>query len=179
MRFTINLVTKTYLDDRLISRIGTVIIIILLSILMLNVYFSATIAGKIGRISTKIAEIESKFAKRPVGVSEKEFTELTAKISFYNSIIRKKSYNWLNILDQMEQVVPEGIAISSLRPDLKQQIIKIEGRAKNFKLVQIFIDKLNDSKVFTSVLLLSHSYEKNSDSSKAVQFVITCKVTLP
>jgi len=179
MRFNINLVTKTYLDDLRIQRWGTFVILILVSFLAWNVYRVSWSAGSLKKVSSDISELETGFAMRPVGVSEKEFTALASKIGFYNGIIRKKSYNWLYLLDQLEQVTPEGIAISSLKPDLKEQLLKIEGRARNFKLIQNYLEKLNDSKFFSSVLLQSHVSEKNGDSVKGFQFVITCKAALP
>lgn len=179
MRFTINLVTRTYLDDLRINRWGTFVILVLVSMFAWNVYRVSWGAGTLKKISSDIAELEAGFAKRPEGVSEKDFTALTAKISFYNGIIRKKSYNWLALLDQVEQVTPDGIALSLLHPDQKEQQLKIEGRAKNFKLVQNYMEKLTDSKAFNSVLLQSHALEKIGEAPKGIHFVITCKAALP
>lgn len=179
MRFNINLVTRTYLNHGLINRWFTFLILLLVTLLAANIFRTARGAAELYSLSAQVAEIEAGAAKRPQGVSEEEFKRITGKITFYNSIIRKKSYNWLEVLDQLEQVTPEGVAISLLKPEQKIQQLKIEGRAKNFKLVQKYLEQLTDSHFFTSVLLQSHRSEKNNESGTGLEFVITCKVALP
>jgi len=175
MYFSINLATRTYLDRRLVNRIGACLVIALLLLLAWNINRAAWSFGELRRLRADIKADESSLSSRPHGVSEKEYTGLLGTIGFYNEIIGRKSFNWLGLLDQLEQVTPEGIALSALTPDRKSGEVKIEGRAKNFAQLRVYLDKLEDSRVFTSILLLSHSTIAVGERTKAVQFSISCK----
>jgi Tfp pilus assembly protein PilN len=79
------------------------------------------------------------------------------------------------LLERLELATPEGIALSALTPDMKSGAIKIEGRARNFAHIRLYLDRLEDSKFFSSILLLSHSNITAGERAKAVQFSISCK----
>lgn len=178
MYFTINLATRTYLDRRLVNRIGAGIFATLIIMLAWNINRVAWDVGELRRLRADIATYENRLSSRPNGVSEKDYTSLLANISFYNEIISRKTFNWMGLLEQLELATPEGIGLSALTPDRKTGELKIEGRAKNFAHIKLFLDKLEDSKVFTSILLLSHSDVAAGERSKGVQFSISCKAAL-
>jgi type IV pilus assembly protein PilN len=178
MYFSINLATRTYFDRRLVNRVGALILVLLLVLLVWNVNRTAWGTGELRRLRTDIASNESRLNSRPNGISEKDYTGLLARIGFYNEIIGRKSFNWMGLLEQLELTTPEGIALSALTPDKKSGDIKIEGRAKNFAQLKLYLDKLEDSRVFTSILLLSHAEVAVGERAKAVQFSISCKAAL-
>ena len=72
---------------------------------------------EIQRYNSEIAGLDQRLKVVTKGVSEKEYKALLSRIAFANNIIDKKRYNWLALLDKLEQVVPEGVAISSVEPD--------------------------------------------------------------
>jgi type IV pilus assembly protein PilN len=175
MYFSINLATRTYLDRRLVNRIGFSLCAVFVVLLVWNINRTAWSYGELRRLRTDISAYEGRLSSRPNGISEKEYTLLLGNISFYNDIIRRKSFNWMGLLEQLELATPEGIALSALTPDKKSGDIKIEGRAKNFAHIKSYLDKLEDSRIFTSVLLLSHSDIAVGERTKGVQFSISCK----
>ncbi|MBK5273549.1 MAG: PilN domain-containing protein [Desulfuromonadales bacterium] len=175
MRFTINLVTRTYLDPKLVNRISFLIIALMLCMLAWNVYRVSWNFGELQHLKADIASYRQRLDSRPKGVSEKEYTNLLADIKFYNEIVGRKSVSWLVLLDQMESATPEGIALSLLAPDRKTGLLRIEGHARSFASVKSYMEKLEDSKVFTSILLLSHSNVAAGEKSRGVQFTISCK----
>ena len=101
---------------------------------------------------------------------------MLGKIDFANSIIDKKMYNWLDLLDKLEKVVPEGIAISSVEPDPKGQSLKLSGIGRNFTKLRVFMEKLEESNYVTDVYLTSQGRSRLSDDMQGVTFNITCRV---
>lgn len=178
MYFSINLATRTYLDRRLVNRVGVALFTLLSLLLIWNVYRVAINAAELSRVRTENSSFEERLNSRPQGVSEKEYTKLLATVGFYNEIIGRKVFNWMGLLEQLENTTPEGIALSLVAPDRKNGDIKIEGRAKNFVLLKTYLDKLEDSRVFTSIFLVSHSNIAVGERSKGVQFTVTCKAVL-
>ena len=176
MRFTINLATRTYLDNRLINRIAFGVIALLVVLLAWNIMDISSKFGEQSRLNAEIAAIESKFAVKPGGISEAEFSRQKSRIRFYNEIIDRKNSNWLKTLELFESSTPEGIALSSLTPDKKKDTWKLDGRAHSFKKVQQYVEKLETSKNFANVLLLSHQNITVGEKTHGVQFSISCKV---
>lgn len=178
MYFSINLATRTYLDRRLVNRVSAGIGAVLFILLAWNISRIAWHLGELRRLRADITAYESRLDSRPNGVSEKDYTGLLANIGFYNEVIARKSFNWMGLLEQLELATPEGIALSAVAPDKKIGDIKIEGRAKNFSQIKVYLNKLEDSKVFTSIFLLSHSDVAVGEREKGVQFSISCKAAL-
>ncbi len=176
MRYTINLATRTYLDNRLINRVAFAVIALLLLLTAWNVMGISSNMGEQSRLISEIAALESKFVMKPGGISETEFTRQKARIRFYNDIIDRKSSNWLKKLEQFENSTPEGISLSSLTPDKKDEAWKLDGRALSFKKLQQYVERLEASKNFSNVLLLSHQNIAVDDKTHGVQFTISCKV---
>jgi hypothetical protein len=178
MRFTINIATRTYLDRKLVDRISYSVLALLLILLAWNISRTFWGVGELRRLQADNASYETRLNSRPSGVSEKDFTRLLADIKFYNEILGRKSFNWLGLLDQLEGSTPEGIALSALAPDIKTGELKIEGHARSFAQVRSYIEKLEDSKGYTSILLLSHTNISAGEKTKGVNFAISCKAGL-
>jgi len=176
MRYTINLATHTYLDNRLINRIAYAVIALLFILTVWNSMDISSNMGEQSRLKSEIAAIESRFATKPGGVSEAEFIRQKSRIRFYNEIIDRKRANWLKTLELFENSTPEGIALSSLTPDKKKDAWKLDGRAHSFKKLQQFVEKLEAAKNFSNVLLLSHQNIAVGEKTRGIQFTISCKV---
>jgi len=179
MRFTINIATRTHIDLKLVNRAGYAVLALLLVLLAWNVSRTFWSVGELRRLQADNSSYEKRLNSRPNGVSEKDFTRLLADIKFYNGIIARKSYNWMGLLEQLEEVTPDGLAMSMLAPDRKKGEVKLEGHARSFAQVRSYLEKLEDSKTFTSILLLSHSEVTANEKSKGVNFSISCKAALP
>lgn len=176
MRFTINLATRTYIDHRLLNRLGYCAIALLLAMAGWNVSRVSSNMGEQSRLNTEIKAIQNRVGAGPSGISEAESSRQKLRIRFYNEIIVRKSTNWLGLLELFENVTPEGISLSSLTTDKNQEEWKLDGRARNFKSVQQYLEKLETSKNFSNVLLLSHQNITTGENALGVQFAITCKV---
>lgn len=178
MHFTINLATRTYLDRRLVNRSGIAVLAVLALLLVWNISRTAWSYGELRRLRTDIAGFEGKLSSRPSGVSEKDYTQMLARIGMYNEIIGRKTYSWLNLLDQLEGVVTDGVALSAVIPDRKAGLLKIDGRSRTFSQLRTFLDKIEDSKEFTAITLLSHSEIAVGEKTRGIQFSISCKAAL-
>ncbi|GFE61611.1 PilN domain-containing protein [Geobacter sp. AOG2] len=178
MRFTINLATRTYVDQRLISQICYAAIVLLVLVLSWNTFVAFSNLGELHRLKSDITTYEGRLNSRPKDVPEREYTHLLAEIAFFNGIIERKAFNWLGLLEQMENVTPEGIALTSLAPDMKSGDVKIEGRAHSFANLRTYMEKLDESKAFTKVLLLSNRDVAISDKVRGIQFTISCRAAL-
>lgn len=176
MRYTINFATRTYLDHRLLNRLGYGVIVVLLLVAGWNISRVASNLGEQSRLNADIAGLQSKVGAKAGGPSEKELNSQKTHIRFYNEIIERKSINWLNLLDILENATPAGISLTSLTPAKDMTEWKLEGNARSFNAVRQYLEKLETSKNISDVLLQSHKSMVANDKSTGIQFVISCKV---
>ena len=176
MRFTINLATKIYINTKLLKLSTAAAILLLALTLILTIRNVSAKSEEMKRLANEIATLDSKFKTTSKGVSEKEYHALLDRIGFANTVIEKKMYNWVGLLDKLEQVVPDGIAISSIDPDPKGHELKLAGIARSFNNLRIFMEHLEDTKFFTDVYLVSQGESKLGDTVQVIDFKLTCKV---
>ncbi|MSN26269.1 MAG: hypothetical protein GJV46_10435 [Geobacter sp.] len=176
MRYSINLASTTYIDRRLINRSCFGIIALLVVLLCWNVTKASWTFSEQRRINTEIKALEGRLINKPGGVSDKEFAQQRSQIGFYNEIIDRKSKDWLKLLDMIEGVTPDGVSLATIAQGKKKDELALEGRAKSFGNVRQYLEKLEESKGFANVLLLSHQEFVTADKGRAVQFKISCKV---
>jgi len=178
MRFTINLATRVYVDQRLVSQVCFAAIVLLLLLLSWNCFSALGNLDELRRLRADITTYEGRLNSRPSDVPEREYTRQLAEIAYYNGVIERKSFNWLGLLDKMEETLPEGVTLIALTPDTQTGEIKCEGRAHSFANIRAYLEKLDESRAFSEVLLLSHRDVELSDKVKGVQFTISCRTAL-
>jgi type IV pilus assembly protein PilN len=176
MQLNINLATRHYINTRQLNLALSLIIALLLLWIFISVKDIAYNSGEMKRLAADTGALDAKFKTLSKGVSEAEYNKLLSRISFANAVIERKSVNWLSLLDRLESVVPDGIAISTLEPDAKKETLKLAGVARNFSNVRQFMENLEGSHFFTDVFLISQAEVKFGQSQKGISFSITCKV---
>ena len=175
MRFNINLATRTYLDSEL-TRVALVFALFLAILFCWKFFQFFQNKGKLEQLKNEIVSLEDGLKPQSFNVSEREYKTQRQSVVFYNEIIERKSAYWLRLLDQLEQVTPEGIAVFSLTPDKKTGVVKIEGRTRHFSSVSSYLERLGNSGTFSDVLLLSHTEFVVGPKRHGVQFVISCRM---
>lgn len=176
MRISINLATRSVYDQRLVSRLLIGAVILLSVLLVWTVLRFAWNLGETSRLDSDIAAAEKRLQSAPPGISEQEHAAVKQGAAFFNEIIKRKTYGWLDFLERLESVTPDGVTLSLLSPDKSGGIIKIDGMARNFGALESFLEMLEDSGYFHEVLLLSHSNFELWEQAKGVKFSISCKV---
>ena len=176
MHYTINLATRTHLDHLMINRLVYCAIAVLVVAFGWNVSRVTANIGEQSRLNAEISAIQGRLATKPNGISEADFSRQKGHIRFYNEIIERKSLNWVNRLELFEKVTPEGISLSSLSPGKNPEEWMLEGRARSFKVVQQYLERLEEAKTFSNVLLLSHQNMAAGEKMRGVQFTISSKV---
>lgn len=177
MKFRINLATRIYVDTARLRLCTTLVLVLLLSLSVLNVRSFIARAAEVKRLSGEMAAMDDRAKAASKGVSDSEYRALMARIDFANTVIGKKTYDWLALLDRLESAVPDGVAVSSIEPDPKKQGLKLAGVTRSFASLKGFMERLEDSKYFTDVYLTGQGDTKLGDNTQGITFTITCKVT--
>jgi type IV pilus assembly protein PilN len=176
MRFTINLATRTHFDYRLADRACTFAVLALAVLLAGSMMLFAWNLGNMRRLDAEISAAEKQPARPLPIIPEKDRAGIMANITFYNGVIKRKTYGWLAFLEHLETATPEGISVTLLSPDREKGSTAIEGFARDFKVLEDYLEMLEDSEVFYDILLLSHKKIELWEQAKGVKFSISCRV---
>jgi len=128
MRLDINLATHPYEDAREFwARWGSVVgLLAVLTLLLLG--WAVRSWTNAGRDRNSISQLQEQIAKRDRERAEAQsFLDMSANRStrdqsqFLNGLIRRKSFSWTRVFEELEQVVPQNLHVTSLRPELNDQ----------------------------------------------------------
>ncbi len=172
MRFRINLATRTYINAGQLKTAIAAAVALLALLLLINIQRLAANAGEAKRLQNELG------VSRGGGkvVSDLEYQALLVRIKFANGVIEMKTFDWLALLDKLEMVVPDGISLTKIEPDIRENGLKVSGVAKNFKNLRHFMENLEGSATFTNVYLLGQGLPASGENFKGITFNIACKV---
>ncbi len=175
MRLTINLATRRYVNQPLLNAWLIAGCLLFGGLLLFQVRELAYNQAELARIRGLSAAAQSRPHGAPT-VSEAQLKALSARIRFANALIEKKTVNWLNILDSLEEVVPNGVALVQIEPARGEQLLQISGAARSFAELRAFLENMEHSKNFSDVYLVSQSETKVGLTQHGLNFAVTCKV---
>ncbi len=178
MQFKINLATRTYINKKKVNSAIVASVIVLLFLFLVQVKIYSRNAGEISRISSLTTADKAVFKKNVPEFTDKDYVKLTDNIKFCNSLIEKKTYDWVGLLNRLESVVPEGLTLTSLEPDSEEHTIKLTGNSLTFGVMSHFIQNLEASDFFSNVYLHKQDEKETKDKQNLLSFTITCKYKL-
>lgn len=175
MRLQINLATRRYVNTRGVKGVAVALCLLIGGALVYQVQDAAYRQGEIKRLKEVTAATAAKSGRGPQ-VSEPQYRELMVKIRSANEMLAQKSLDWVALLDQLEAVVPDGMALNSIEPSREGNEVKLTGVTRNFSAVRKLLENLEQSSYFSEVYLLSQQQAKVGLTQRGVTFSVTCKV---
>lgn len=177
MNLNINLATRVYINFKLVNLVLALSLLLCCSWLAFNLYSFTANLEQMKRYTALASHNSGATAVKAVPAAE--YNKFLAQVKTYNAILYKRSYDWLTLLENLEQLVPAGVSLKLLEPSKKGESVRLTGTATGFPAVRKFIENIEGSKVFTEVYLTDQTFEKLENKRKAVNFSVTCKVATP
>lgn len=175
MNFNINLATRVYVDFRKLNICFALFGVVLSFWLVFSIYIAVNNAANIRKLADYKAKLSHGADLKKV--SEKDYATFLADVKNVNSILYRRSYDWLSLLANLERLVPEGIALRSVEPSEKGAVLKLSGNARNFSAIRRFIENLENSETFNEIYLTDHAATKDGNQ-KGITFTVTCKASV-
>lgn len=124
----------------------------------------SSMAGSI-RADEQAARVESEALGQQVAILEAKLDrpESTAKlneIGFLNAIVTKKELSWTQLFANLETMLPDAVALVSLRPQINNQgpvLLQIDARGRTMNDIKQFISALEQSEFFDKVEVSSEN----------------------
>ena len=167
MRLNINLATHPYEDAREFwMRWGTAVALLAVVTVAL---LGWTVRGWIvaGRDRHNIAQLQQMIAGRDHERTEAQtFLEMSANRStrdqseFLNGLIRRKSFSWTLVFEDLEQVMPPNLHVISLRPEFNEQnamLLDMKVLGENRSAAVDLVHRMEGSSRFRNAQLMAES----------------------
>jgi type IV pilus assembly protein PilN len=176
MNLNINLATRVYVNFKRVNSFLALLFLLCFVWMAFNLYRFASNQEQMN----KYTEFISRTGRGGEGkaVSDAEYAKLVADIKNVNGILYKRSYDWISLLENMEKLVPAGVALRSLAPHEKGESIKLTGTATGFSSIRRFVENLESSKSFTEIYLTDLVNTTVENKRQAINFTVTCKASI-
>lgn len=160
MKLTLNLASRGYVNRRalFLGYFLLAALLILLLLLLANSFYRLHVYNS--QISAHLEEINRDLGLQGSATEEvtsPAYLQLQERVSYANQLIAKDSFRWTALLDQLEEVVPDGVKIRSIQPDYRQRGLKIACVARGLGDLRAFLDRLITSRHFSDVYLLDQA----------------------
>jgi type IV pilus assembly protein PilN len=179
MQFNLNLASRTYLDRRSVQRWLLLIVGLLAMLLAVNLLYSWRNLQQIGHVEGHLAEIEGKVAALRGSATSKyspqEFTRVMGEIDSANRIIEADHFRWSTLLGRFEELLPDDVAIRSLKPNYKDRSLQIAAVARDTAAMTELLDTLLTSADMGQVYLLNQAQVEQPDGGLVVSFSIVIR----
>jgi Tfp pilus assembly protein PilN len=104
----------------------------------------------------RLSEIKKK-------VRQEDVEAASGEAVFANAAVRRRAFSWTTFLNRLEDVVPDGVGIKSIKPDFETLDVDISGTALDKDLVTELVDRMTRSKYFEDIPPVWHMTEKEVD----------------
>ncbi|MBU1690504.1 MAG: PilN domain-containing protein [Gammaproteobacteria bacterium] len=128
------------------------------------------------QISRQTAELQQEYAPLAGPKSTMDATQLAAEIKHANDIIHQLNLPWDKLFMALESTANNQVALLSIQPDARKQLIHISGEAKNLDTILDYIAQLRSQETLAQITLTSHEI-KQQDPDKPVRFSLSAKWT--
>src|SRR5437660_7055174 len=104
-------------------------------------------------------------------LSDPALQRMAKDVAFANQLIAKRAFSWTHFLGDLEEAIPPRVAISSVRLDIKESAIALNGTASSLKDLTALIISLEDHHAFHDAVLAQHHVQDNT----LVDFTLTVR----
>jgi type IV pilus assembly protein PilN len=178
MRLDINLATRPYEDAaEFWARWGLGVGVLALATLLLLGWTVRSWVNA-GRDRHNIAALQQQIEEREKERSQAQaFLDMATNRStrdqsqFLNSLIRRKAFSWTRVFEDLEQVMPSNLHVTSLQPEYNEQSVmqldmKVTGDTRN--AVVDLIHRMEGSKHFRNAQLVQEGSDQTGNVIAAV-----------
>jgi type IV pilus assembly protein PilN len=184
MRLNVNLATQPYQDvkrflTRWVPMIGLVgLLTAVLVYLAISGYMqSRDVNRQISELQSEITRLD-KAKSDAIGMLNRPENRDTAERSqFLNELIARKAFSWTQVFSDMERIVPRGLHVISIRPEINDQSqleVRLTVAGQSRDRANDLVRKLEESDHFTAAAILNETAQisSNQEQPNEVQFEI-------
>ena len=126
------------------------------------------------QVRQQTAELRRQGAPEAQPQSTMDVTQLAAEVKHANEIIRQLNMPWDKLFMALESAAHKDVALLSIQPDIRKQMLNISGEARNMEAMLDYLSQLRGQETLAKIVLSGHEI-KLQDPDKPVRFSLSAK----
>ena len=177
MELRLNLASRFYLDRRSVRRWLLLLGALLALWLAVDLLYGYRYLQQWRQAGRYLEEIDNRLAQqRGVEVSSytpEQLARVKEQIAAANQIIAADQFRWTALLSRLEALLPDSVAIRSLKPDYAKRTLQLSLVARDTAAMTELLDTLLNSEDMAQVFLSSQAQNSQAEGDSVVQFSLT------
>ena len=115
------------------------------------------LAGEASRDETRAGDLRQQASRLRATVDPRQIEFASSEARQANALIDRRTFSWTELFNRFETTLPDDVRITMVRPTLDKDrgiVLTISVAARGVQDVEKFIDNLDRTKVFTSLLTI-------------------------
>lgn len=179
MLLHLNLASRGYLDRRSVRRWLLLIGGLLVLLLAINALYAWRNLQQLRLVDGRLIEIEGKLASQRGAVTTdytpENFARIMKQIGAANKLIEADQFRWSGLLGRFEELLPDDVAVRSLKPNYKERSLQITAVARDTSAMTELLDSLLESTDMNQAYLLNQSVAEQPDGEPVVSFSVVIR----
>jgi len=171
MKITLNLASQPYVDLRSVLKrlrlimLALVVLAIPLFLLLKSAEKKAQSATvRVNRLQNHVLSLEQQQRSYEALMRQPQNAAVLAEASYLNGLFRQKAFSWTATMTELETVLPEGVQVLSLDPEILKNgevVIHLRVSGPRDRAIEL-IQNLEKSRHFASPRLAGETLAQNS-----------------
>jgi Tfp pilus assembly protein PilN len=178
-----NLSTRPFYNERAVHAWLAVAALIVLLATAVNVTSllrysrsDTRLGGEAARDEARAAELRQQSARLRASVDPRQIEFASNEARVANDLIDRRTFSWTELFNQFETTLPDDVRLTAVRPAIDKErgiVLGISVIARGVDDVGKFIDNLEATGVFSSLLVVEDRYEEDGSLSARLETVYT------
>lgn len=132
---------------------------------------TAPLKAKVSALEARKAGLEKETAAIKKTVDPARAAEDAKQVNFVNGAIARRAFSWTAFLNRMEELVPPGVGVTTVKPEFSTYTVEMAGTAENMDVLMEFVGRLTKSQYFEDIPPVFQTAETvaDKDIGKTVQ----------
>lgn len=179
MRLSINLATRPYYNRRRVTALLVAGSLLLAMLFVLGLFRLTDNMRELQHLSREIAQLDARNTANRTAPGAQSTNLLQQRAAVLNTLAaRQATHPWLQLLNDLESLVPVGTSLTKLEPGSKGELALV-GRTRTLGELQRLMENLDKSARFRDTTLVSHNNLHDPELGNLVQFTIKSRIVTP
>ena len=163
MKLSLNLASRSYVNQRALKKTYQAVLVLLIGLLVWQLLSVWQLSQNIDLVQANLKQLQGQLEKGAVErLSPEQIKAQEQEHQQAQALLRRDAFRWTGLFDRLENLLPDGASIRSLNPDYQQRTLVLSGVVRALPDLQALLDNLHDDS-FKQVFLQSQSQTEVND----------------
>ncbi|MGE4545601.1 MAG: hypothetical protein AB7D06_16000 [Pedobacter sp.] len=176
MKLTVNLVTQRPVDGVVLRKLCNAMLVLLVTSLIIALGYMVMVRQRHQKVRELLALTTADVSSGRTNTGDER--ALQSESAKAEIILKRRAFQWSQILNHLEQTGIDGIQIRSIEPNFDKQSLSIQVLARDGAVFREYLGNLLQYKPFSEVLLLRQENVDIKDYVGQNFSVIRCEISI-